>query len=139
MASFLEVLLVYLSVYKYGRIAEERAQKFHHQLMIYHYADLSSASDWLKKISHAAQLIRSTSQIISMVFQPGLQVLSGMVFLSLSFRRHFAGNQVVESRNVGMLISYFFFVETNLRGCQLNTVFIVRNWSCPPLTRAFTV
>ena len=45
-------------------------------LMISHYQDLSSASDRLKKVSLAAQLIRSTTQIISMVFQPRSQVLS---------------------------------------------------------------
>ena len=44
--------------------------------MICHYPDLSSASDRLKKISLAAQLIRSTTQIISMVFKPSSQVLS---------------------------------------------------------------
>ena len=32
-------------------------------LMTRHYSDLRSASDWLKQISHAAQPIRSTTQI----------------------------------------------------------------------------
>ena len=32
-------------------------------LMTRHYSDLGSASDWLKQISHAAQPIRSTTQI----------------------------------------------------------------------------
>ena len=44
--------------------------------MICHYPDLSSASDRLKKISLAAQLIRSNPQIHSMLFQPRSQVLS---------------------------------------------------------------
>ena len=59
-----------------------------------------------------------------------------MIFLSLSLRRHFPGNQVVASRNVGnffslleikpeLLFSYFF-VETNVHGRQLNTVFTAK-------------
>ena len=44
--------------------------------MICHYPDLNSASDRLKKISLAAKLIRSTTQIIRIVFQPCSQVLS---------------------------------------------------------------
>ena len=31
--------------------------------MTCHYPDLSSASDWLRQICHAAQLMRSTTQI----------------------------------------------------------------------------
>ena len=32
-------------------------------LMTYHYPDLTSASDWMKQISHAARPVRSTSRI----------------------------------------------------------------------------
>ena len=69
-----------------------------------------------------------------------------MVFLSLSLRHHFAGNQVVASRNVGTFLSlvnpncssHIFFVETNLSGCQLNTVFIAKKLVQLINTRTYT-
>ena len=69
-----------------------------------------------------------------------------MVFLSLSLRHHFAGNQVVASRNVGTFLSlvnpncssHIFFVETNLSGCQLNTVFIAKKLIQLINTRTYT-
>ena len=42
--------------------SEKRAQKFH-RLMMRHYPDLGSASDWLNQMSHAARPIRSTTRI----------------------------------------------------------------------------
>ena len=101
-------------------------------LMISHYPHLSSASDRLKKVSLAAQLIRSTTQIISMVFQPRSQVLShGISELvpQTSFRWEPSGG--VEKCRQFFSVNYkpeliFFFVETNVRGCQLNTVFTAK-------------
>ena len=44
--------------------------------MTCHYPDLSSASDWLRQISHAAQLMRSTTQIwVVMRHQYGISAL----------------------------------------------------------------
>ena len=103
-------------------------------LMISHYQDLSSASDRLKKVSLAAQLIRSTTQIISMVFQPRSQVLShGISELvpQTSFRWEPSGGvekcrQFFQSTINPNCSSHIFFVETNVRECQLNTVFTAK-------------
>ena len=97
-------------------------------LMISHYQDLSSASDRLKKVSLAAQLIRSTTQIISMVFQPRSQVLShGISELvpHTSFRWEPSGGvekcrQFFQSTINPNCSSHIFFVETNVRECQFS-------------------
>ena len=65
-------------------------------LMMPHYPDLGSASDWLKQISHRARPIRSTTQITSMEYL-------------CSFLRHqFVGKPVVVSQNVGCFLRLWF-------------------------------
>ena len=62
-------------------------------LMTHHYSDLGGASDWLNQISHAAQLIRSTTQIwVVTRHQYGTSVPVS--------RRHFTGKPVMGSQNV---------------------------------------
>ena len=99
--------------------------------MICHYPDLSSASDRLKKISHAAQLIRSTTQIISIVIQPRSQVLShGISELvpQTSFRWWWRREMsaIFSVYHKPELLFSYFFVGTNPCGCQLNTVFTAK-------------
>ena len=80
---------------------EERMQKF--ILVTCHCTDLGSASDWLKQIFLAAQLIRSTSQIW----------VEGMEFLCSFFRGHFAGKPVVKCRLYSQAKPDFSLASTN--------------------------
>ena len=55
------------------RLRNERRNSI---LMVHHYPDLGSASDWLNQISHAARPIRSTTQIwVVTRHQYGISVL----------------------------------------------------------------
>ena len=57
-------------------------------LMIHHYPDLGSASDWLKQISHTAQPIRGTTQ--KWLVTCHQYRISALVFQT-SFRRETVG------------------------------------------------
>ena len=70
-------------------------------LMTRHYPDLGSASDWLKKIFHAARPIRSTTKIWVMTrYQYAIPAPVS--------QKSFSGKPVVQSQNV----SCFFFKKT---------------------------
>jgi len=57
--------------------------------MMHHYPDLGSASDWLNQISHAAQPMRSTTQIwVVMRHQYGISALISQ----MSFGRETSGS-----------------------------------------------
>ena len=77
------------------RLRNERRNSI---LMTRHYSAPLSASDWLKRISHTAQPIRSTTQIkVESRHQYGI---SALVFV----RRQFPGKPVLASRNVGCFL-----------------------------------
>ena len=77
-------------------------------LMTRHYSDLGSASDWLKQISHAAQPIRSTTQIWGeMRHQYGISALVSQT----SFRGQISGGVAKcrlfsQGRNLTVIICF---------------------------------
>ena len=63
--------------------------------MTRHYADLGSASDWLKQISQAARPIRSTTQIwVVTRHQYGISVLQPNLIQKLFIRFFFASKSL---------------------------------------------
>ena len=75
-------------------------------LMTRHYPDLGSASDWLKKIFHAARPIRSTTKIWVMTrYQYAIPAPVS--------QKSFSGKPVVQSQNVR-----FFFFKKNMKNKQ---------------------
>ena len=81
-------------------------------MMMCHYPDLGSSSDWLNQISHAARPMRSTTQI-------WVVTRYSMEFLSSFLRRHLVGKPVVALPNVGCFlrlqpdyISVFCFLKS---------------------------
>ena len=69
--------------------------------MTRHYLDLGNYSDWLKQIPYAVRPTRSATHISVVTrHQYGISALVS------SFRRHFVGKQVVQSRNVGCFLQY---------------------------------
>ena len=79
-------------------------------LMMRHHLDLGSACYWLKRISHAARPMSSSTQIfVVMLYQYGIS--------ALVLRRHFAGKPVVASWNVSCCLKLCFCL--NWRSCNL--------------------
>ena len=75
-------------------------------LMTRHYPDLGSASDWLKKIFHAARPIRSTTKIWVMTrYQYAIPAPVS--------QKSFSGKPVVQSQNVSC-----FFLKKNMKNKQ---------------------
>ena len=75
-------------------------------LMTRHYPDLGSASDWLKKIFHAARPIRSTTKIWVMTRYQ-------YVIPAPVSQKSFSGKPVVQSQNVSC-----FFFKKNMKNKQ---------------------
>ena len=73
---------------------------------MYYYSGLGVASDWLKKVSLVAWLIRSTTQIWVVT------CFKSMEFLCLFFRHHFARIRVAASQNFDCFLRLFNIGES---------------------------
>ena len=95
-------------------------------LMMCHYPDLGSASDWLNQISHAARPIRSTTQI-------WVVTRHQCEFLHSFLRRHFARKSVVAEAILKRTLDYF---PVMLRGLRTNEKKVNENRHCRNKTNA---